>query len=289
MKVGRIESIHRYPVKSMAGENIDQVELGPGGLPGDRSWAVRDDERGEISGGKKFPALMDCAARLAGPAAQGEASPPVEITLPGSAQAQAPGPDLGEGLSSLLGQAVSLWPLQPAEELDHYRRGPAESEDVEADLRAVFARTPDEPLPDLGAFPPELFQFASPPGTYFDAFPLLLLTQESLATLQSRAPESRFDARRFRPNFLVGDTPPGDPFPEFAWAGKTLSLGEAEVEVVMACPRCVMTTHGFDDLAKDPSIMRALVQEAGGNLGVYAKPSKPGRIRIGDEVCIQND
>ena len=63
--------------------------------------------------------------------------------------------------------------------------------------------------------------------------------------------------------------------------------GEALVDVVMACPRCVMTTHGFGDLAKDPSIMRALVREAGGNLGVYAKPRKPGRVRAGDEVRIE--
>lgn len=286
MRVGRIESIHRYPVKSMAGETLDEVELGVGGIPGDRCWAVRDEKRGEISGAKKFPTLMNFSSQLAEPDDEG-ASPPVEITLPDGTRASTTSPDIGERLSSMLGHPVSLWPLQPADALDHYRRGPDDGGDVEAGLRAVFARTPDEPLPDLGTFPPELFQFASPPGTYFDAFPLLLLTTESLATLQSRAPESRFDARRFRPNFLLGDTDSDDPFPEVAWSGKTLALGEALVDVVMACPRCVMTTHGFGDLAKDPSIMRALVREAGGNLGVYAKPRKPGRVRAGDEVRIE--
>ena len=283
MRVGVIESINRYPVKSMAGETLDQVELGVGGIPGDRCWAVRDEKRGEISGAKKFPALMDCASRLAEPALEG-ASPLAEITLPDGTRASTTSPDIGERLSSMLGHPVSLWPLQPADALDHYRRGPADGENMEAELRAVFARTPDEALPDLGAFPPELFQFASPPGSYFDAFPLLLLTTESLATLQSRAPESRFDVRRFRPNFLVGDVDSEEPFPELAWLGKTLALGEAVVDVVMSCPRCVMTTHGFDDLAKDPSIMRALVREAGGSLGVYAKPRGPGRVRTGDEV-----
>lgn len=33
--------------------------------------------------------------------------------------------------------------------------------------------------------------------------------------------------------------------------------------------------------------MRALVREAGGNLGVYAKPRKLGRVRTGDEVRIE--
>jgi MOSC domain-containing protein YiiM len=47
-----------------------------------------------------------------------------------------------------------------------------------------------------------------------------------------------------------------------------------------------MTTHGFEDLAKDPSVMRALVRENNGNLGVYARPIKTGRIQVGDAVVL---
>ena len=62
MEVGQVKEIRRYPVKSMAGETLDEVELGVRGLPGDRVWAVRDEVRGGIRGGKKIPALMELQA-----------------------------------------------------------------------------------------------------------------------------------------------------------------------------------------------------------------------------------
>ena len=66
--------------------------------------------------------------------------------------------------------------------------------------------------------------------------------------------------------------------------GSTIQIGEARFKVEMECPRCVMTTHPMGDLPKDPQIMRSLVQENGGNLGVYASLVAPGRIRPGDAV-----
>ena len=40
-KIGHVESIFRYPVKSMAGQQLDQAELGWHGLEGDRCLAFR--------------------------------------------------------------------------------------------------------------------------------------------------------------------------------------------------------------------------------------------------------
>ena len=282
MKVGVLQEIRRYPVKSMAGETLDEVELAAGGLPGDRAWAARDEVRGGIRGGKKIPALMQLSARYtAKPAAEG--SSPAEITLPDGTTIETGDPSINEVLSKALEHEVSLWPLLPADALDHYRRGAPSHEDMETELRAIFARAPGEPLPDLSIFPPEVLEFESPPGSYFDAFPLLLLSEASLAEMGRHSAGSVFDVRRFRPNFVVGDTGPAS-FPEMAWRGKRLSIGDAVIEMTVECPRCVMTTHGFGDLAKDPGIMRSLVKHTGGNLGVYAKVESPGPIRVGDPV-----
>ncbi|HTF32375.1 MAG TPA: MOSC N-terminal beta barrel domain-containing protein [Myxococcota bacterium] len=282
MSEGRVEQIWRYPVKSMGGERLEAVGVTTGGLPGDRAWAVRDEVRGGIRGAKKIPSLMRCKARYPLPPTQG--GDMAEITLPDGSRVTTHDPDAAKRLSDALGQEVTLWPLQPAHRLEHYRRGAPTHSDVLKELRSVFGLLPDEPLPDLSVFPREVLEFETPPGTYFDAFPLLLMTDASLRTLQDRAPNSVIDVRRFRPNFLVAAPPQAEGFVEMAWPGRKLRIGAATLEVTIACPRCVMTTHGFDDLPRDTSIMRTLVREAAQKFGVYARVAQPGEVALGDTV-----
>lgn len=281
--MGTITSIHRYPVKSMVGECLTSVDLTKGGLPGDRCWAVRDEVRGGIRGAKKIPALMTCQARFAEmPADAGSSA--AQITLPGGEVVSTGDDDAGQRISAAVAHEVSLWPLLPADAREHYLRGAPDHEDIETEFRAMFARLPEEPLPDIGKFPPELLEFESPPGTYFDAFPLLIVSQQSLDELSRQAEGSNFDVRRFRPNIVV-DLPEIDaPYPEVSLEGKRLRVGGAELQATIACPRCVMTTHGFEDLPKDPGIMRTLVKHAEGNLGLYAEVATPGAISVGDSI-----
>ncbi|MCC6765575.1 MAG: MOSC domain-containing protein [Deltaproteobacteria bacterium] len=285
--VGRIEDIRRYPVKSMGGEQLATTALGARGIPGDRAWAVRDEVNGGIRGAKKIPGLMRLAAAYPEPP-PAEGSSPAVITFPDGTTCRTGDADVNERLSRALDHRVSLWPLLPADALDHYRRGAPTHADFEQEMRAVFGRAEGEPLPDLTVFPPELFEYESPLGTYFDAFPLLVVTTGSLGTMASRRPASRFDVRRFRPNLLIAtdEAAAGDGFPEAAWAGRRLSVGDAVLQLLAACPRCVMTTHGFGDLPKDPGVMRALVQETGGLLGVYASVETPGTVGRGDSVTL---
>jgi hypothetical protein len=284
VSAGKLTAIYRYPVKSMIGENVEATALGEKGLPGDRAWAIRDEVRGGIQGAKKIPALMQCASRYLEEPGAGDAPAP-EITLPDGAVLSAADADAAVRIGEAVGREVTLWPIVPAETLDHYRRSPPDDEDFEKELRAVFGRTPEEPLPDLAKFPPEIFEYESPPGTYFDAFPLLVLSTRSLATLQDAAPNSKIDVRRFRPNLLV-DATSDECFPELAWIGKRVKIGEAVLSIAMECPRCVMTTLGFADLPKDPGVMRKLVEAADGNLGVYASVETAGTVRTGDPIQV---
>ncbi|MEQ8857142.1 MAG: MOSC domain-containing protein [Pseudomonadales bacterium] len=285
----RLAEIHRYPVKSMQGERLMQTRLLELGIPGDRAWALRDEARGGLTGAKHLPGLMGMRARFAREPDTERRSPEVHISVGGDAPgslSSASG-DVDQMLSRALDHPVSLWPLLPAEQVEHYRREALpDGVDLQDALRALFGRTEDEPLPDVSQFPEVLATHHTPPGTYFDAFPLLIVTRSSLQALATAAAgagiDANFDQRRFRPNLVVEADLDG--FVENAWVGRRLCLGEATLKVEMACPRCVMTTHGFDDIPREPGVMRALVRHNDGNLGVYASVLEGGVIRAGDAV-----
>ena len=173
----------------------------------------------------------------------------------------------------------------PADNLDHYRRGAPDSEDFEQELRELFGRLPDEPLPDLSAFA-EVIEFESPPGTYFDAFPIMLMTQQSLDTLNQPAPSSTFEQRRFRANLLLEVEGSNEPFPVQAWIGKELHIGDVVLKIIDTCPRCSMTTHATAELPRDTDVMRHLVAEAEGNLGVYAKVLRAGAVAVNQSITL---
>ena len=154
------------------------------------------------------------------------------------------------------------------------------------ELRAVFGRTEDEPLPDLSVFPEIIFEHESPPGTYFDAFPLMLMSTSALRSLREALPDVAIDVRRFRPSLVVdtGDLPG---HPEAGWAGRRLQVGDATLELLMPCPRCVMVTREIDDgVAQDRSILRHIVGDLGQNVGIYAAVVTPGTVHAGDPITV---
>jgi uncharacterized protein len=283
-----VEQIWRYPVKSMMGGTVAAARLDADGIVGDRTWAVRDQVRGGIRGAKVLGGLMRLSARYAAGAGADPDSGggPVEIVLPDGRAVSTDDPSASAAVSAAIGHEVTLEALRPADDLDHYRRGRPYHDDIMVELRSWFGRTDDEPLPDLSAFPPEIIEYESPPGTYHDAYPLLLITTSALRSLQQALPDSAVDVRRFRPSLVIdsGDTPG---HPEADWLGRRVRIGETELAVVAACPRCVMVTREIDDAApQDRAILRHIVRELEHNVGVYATVETPGTVRAGDAVAL---
>lgn len=289
-----VAQLWQYPVKSMIGVQVGEVDLDDLGIVGDRTWAVRDLERGGIRGAKKIGGLMRLAARYAQAPAEGSTRErrPVVITLPDGTEVRSDDDDADEKISVAVGHRVRLEALQPADDLDHYRRGPGDSDDIIAELRAVFGRVEDEPLPDLGQFPPVIVEYESPPGTYYDAFPLLVMTTSALASMQAALAGSVVDVRRFRPSIVlevddydeVGEgTPAGHP--ELGWAGRRARIGTAEIELLGGCPRCVMVTREISpEIPADTGVLRHVVRELHQNVGAYASVVVPGRVGVDDRL-----
>ena len=279
----QVSQLWRYPVKSMVGGRVESIELDQLGVVGDRTWATRDLERGGIRGAKKIGSLMRLAARDVD-------GGHVEITLPDGSTVRTTDPDVDERVSAALDHQVVLERLRPADDLDHYRRGAPDSDDVVAELRGVFGRDDDEPLPDFSVFPPIIAEFESPPGTYYDVFPLMVMTEVALAALADALPDSNVDVRRFRPSLVV-DTDDGGAeastpgHPEFDWTGRRATLGSATIEFGPPCPRCVMVTREIEpSIPADRTVLRHIVRDLDQNLGVYATVVTPGVARVGDQL-----
>jgi uncharacterized protein len=85
--VGRVLELHRYPVKSMAGESLEEAQLGWHGLAGDRRYAfVRLDSRSGLPwlSARDFPGLLCYRAHYRGGEDLGR-SQPIVMTPDGAA------------------------------------------------------------------------------------------------------------------------------------------------------------------------------------------------------------
>ena len=242
--VGRIVALWRYPVKSMAGEELGGAEVSWHGLAGDRRWAfIRD---GQVRSG--FPWLT----------------------------------------------------MRERPELARYR--PRFAEPGRPDASPVLVRTPcggelDVADPALAAELGPGVRVIKQNRGVFDTFPLSLLTGQSLASLGRLAEPGRLAeagwpeagtglaAGRFRPNLVV-DAPGGD-FPEDAWVGRVLRIGELRMRVDRRDQRCVMVTINPVTLVRDPAVLRAIARERDNRFGVYGSTVEPGRVAVGDPVELE--
>jgi uncharacterized protein YcbX len=269
LKVGSIAALHRYPVKSMMGEELNATRFVPGGVEGDRVFAIADAATGKIASAKnpsKWPNLFRFRAAFSQPLANGGSVPAVRITFPDGSIASSADTDLAARLSSTLGKPVRFLTGAPE------------------------AGTLEEYWPDVEGLArrDEVTDESMPTGTFFDIASVHLLTTATLDSLRAAYPQGRFETRRFRPNLVI-ETPPGvDGFPEHQWHEKVLALGsEVKLKVVGPCGRCVMTTLPQGDLPRDTGILKTAVQRNEARVGLYASVLQGGVVRTGDAVCVE--
>ncbi|RBW69805.1 MOSC domain-containing protein [Bacillus taeanensis] len=115
---------------------------------------------------------------------------------------------------------------------------------------------------------------------------ILLTTDASLKELE-KIWENKVDNRRFRPNFLITLNEEKS-FIEETWFGKSLLIGEAEIEIIRYCDRCMIVTIDPDTCDRQSSLLRKIVKERSNHFGVYASVKKTGKVSVGDLIYLKD-
>ncbi|MEM7224156.1 MAG: MOSC domain-containing protein [Pseudomonadota bacterium] len=91
---------------------------------------------------------------------------------------------------------------------------------------------------------------------------------------------------RFRGNLYLEGV---EAWQEMAWAGKTLTLGEARLEVLEPIGRCAATNVDPETAARDLNLPLTLTRGFGHRqMGVYARVAQGGRIATGNEITLNS-
>lgn len=169
--VGTIRRLWRYPVKSMRGSPVPELQVTTGGSVGDRAWALRDPNNGRIASAKRFPRLLEFRASYEEEPTAGRPGR-VRIEVPGGRVVYAGEPGASEVVSEIVGRTLVL--------VDR----PQPDERTGIDRNTVFGDVPIATMkPDwTPATMPDFFQLKS--GSFFEIGAVHLLTSGSVDHLR---------------------------------------------------------------------------------------------------------
>ena len=257
-QIGTVETACRYPVKSMAGEELAEAFVGYAGVMGDRAYAFA-----RAGGTKGFPwhtgrdhetlVLYRPRYRTAD-----AATLPVDVTASFT---------MPPGVNPVFPDATAF---------------------------AVEVTTPDGRTvavddPSLAA---ELGREGGKPVSLkfsercmYDCRPVSLFGNASARALGDEMGQP-MDRRRFRANFYA-DWTGDEPYREDGLVGRTLQLGDrARISVLERDPRCKMITLDPDTGTMNAGVMRHVAQRHEGKAGVYAAVLVEGVVRRGDPIWL---
>lgn len=284
MKVTRLRT---YPVKSLAGTDLESALVEPWGLEGDRRWALVD-ETGEKVTAREVHGLLRLRAEAVD-----------EETIRIHADEE----------SILVDTPLGLPPIP----VSHSRQGFAPPADE--DVSAWISDRVGHRVRLVWQEDPRMRRMSGAHGgregdtlSLADAGPLLLTSQASLARLEEwmRAEAGDPDPdgldpddisgsaaagtgagglsmTRFRPNVVIDGE---EPFAEDDWP--MVRVGDVDFRTAEPCDRCVMVTIDPETLATGKEPMRTLARHRRWDgktwFGTRLVPLGGGELRVGDEV-----
>jgi uncharacterized protein len=265
-RVPTVISLTLYPLKSCAGLSVTRATVEPLGIQHDRRWmAVRPD--GSSMTGRELPALVRVRA-VPGPSG-------LRLSAPGMSELDVPlpPPDAPRLDVTVWKDTCSAARAHSGADrwLSEYLGQPARLVHVDAKM--------ERPVNPKYASPEDRVGFA-------DAFPLMLISEASLADLNQRLARP-VPMSRFRPNLVVDGC---GAFAEDGW--KRLRIGTVELAVVKPCARCIFTTVDPEtarhDSEQEPlrtlATYRRIIPDKGVMFGQYLIVRRPGELHVGDAV-----
>jgi uncharacterized protein YcbX len=254
--IGTVDSLWRYPVKSMRGEEMNEMFAGYAGVFGDRLFAfVSDaspkgfpyftgrDQRQMI----RYRARFRDPAKAAAPSNRRDAEELGAWALPATATQLPIDVETPDG---------NFFAIDDPALIDSLRAGTRNSHD----LRLIRS---DRALTDCAPF--SVF---------------------SLQTIRHLEKESGMpiDQRRFRANAYL-DLPGIPAFGEDKFVGRSLRLGSKVVVAIMKRDgRCMMITLDPDTAEKSPALLKTVAQNHEGKAGLYGAVLTEGMVRKGDPI-----
>ena len=256
--VGKVESLWRYPVKSMCGEELDEFFAGYAGVYGDRLYAFESsaNDRGfPFFTGRDQRQMIRYKPRFRHPE---KAARPVNF-----AEAERRSPNLNPITARAVDLMVDVtapdgqtWPIDAPGLIEQLRAN------VDAEHELTLLRS-DKALTDCR--------------------PISIFSLQTAKRLGEEAAMA-IDKRRFRANVYL-DLPSTNGFAEDAFVGKSLRIGgKVVVRVLQRDERCMMITLDPDSAEKSPAVLKHVVQGHDGNAGVYGAVLVEGMVRKGDPV-----
>ena len=260
--VGHVESLWRYPVKSMRGEKLQNAFVGFAGIYGDRIYALRNP-----------------AARAGFPYLTARDLPEMLLYHPkfqDPRKAHRP-PNLSEA-EGLPPGATPLYP-DPSELL-------VDIETTDGDVLAIHNSELHDRLQTKSGVPDALSLLRSD-RAMTDCRPLSLISTQTASALGQEVGMS-LDPRRFRANIYL-DLGTAAGFTEDTLLGRSIRIGtKTVISLVERDPRCKMITLDPDTAQASPEVLRKVAQAHGGMAGVYGAVLIEGTIHPGDEITVLN-
>ena len=254
--IGKVDSVWRYPVKSMRGEELDEAFAGFSGVYGDRLFAFKSS-----ASPKGFPyltareqrRLLQYRPHFRYP---DKAARPINLTEAESMGANPLSADVSELIVDVETPNGKTLGIDDPDLMDMLRT------DIDQKHQLTLMRS-ERALTDCR------------PVSIFSLQSARQLGEETGVPI---------DKRRFRANVYVDLTSAGG-FGENEFVGRSLRIGpKVVVSVLERDARCMMITLDPDTGEKEPAILKKVAQAHEGMAGVYGAVMVEGMLHTGDSV-----